>query len=1220
MNAFLQNPIKVKILTPSAEVKQTIVYLGDVPANVLKDCEKRAEKPLREIYGKQYKSILGYEGKYPDHLKNIIFTTDSMYPDDNFEDARNKIQISSGIMSYAQHIFYFRNSIITTTYSVRIRGIDVNINIFKKQLKTFESIPMDLRYTDISAEIMPLDVFNTLTTVMIDDNTLYVVDLADYIRPDNIKQLRDNFQLNLVYNCFIQKFYPRLTLTAFKQYLAGDNLNILYPELSRETIILENIYGVEKEVLDRIYRSSDAIEVFAKKNITTFITKATGYILFQSTILNIRNIFDILSLDDKIIGAIAYIYKSGRNYIVQKTTVSMGAINFPHSYIYKKDLVLAFSHNDTIIFVNVRNNGKITASANWSEITVKTIEEATNDLVASINYIITKIKAMKHYATITGTITTIGKSNPIIMSLVETHISLKKTLDNLQFNLFLKKMEVLQESQILLTKKSKATSDKNTYLLHKGAYNFQRSLITQILSRMDISIDNLYAYLTDQTISSKWLQNYSGRDMTISHRTISVDLIINSIGICEFNTSYHILSGVLYDIVKNTKFVSPNINQSTAFYKARRLKQEDPELYDLKRFGSNVVYARLCQKSKQPIIYTEEEIGNLDVKQRAKLIKYWNFTTEKPAYYDCPNKKYPNMSFITNKHPKKYCLPCCAKKVETKNIKCLTNHTFVSEIKSYRHVIDFGKLLEPDRLSHLPEALKRLYYNKATNGIYIIGVEQRYNNAYAGVLYSVAKLLEIDVADIIKKISVVLSNNNLFNTLLGGLINMYFKNNDELRVVFNNIFVLSRDTFYNFDWNELLLELIGIAYSLKFLLFKADDAVKLIQIKNPSVKPAETFILINYKKNTYPLVEMNRSIIDKLNKETISATNACFGVKFEKTYDNYAIIAQYINKMGLCYAHILGVSGNNIYLPVDYLELKDKIPAIYDVLDVSKLELSALITFLDTFKIAVKSAYIHDNKIVAILSNLGLHYINPVANTTNYEVVSIKYNPIDVHKTILASTAPDLSKHDKLLGGALYVNYQYKLFIMEFANFVDKERNTTLRENIYELINSADFTKDILPLRKQLKLLLTEHNTDLLIILNTINYFYKRGQHKKHLIDKITNIVFNFDKITINKLLGMNYDEKLTTLRSLCPKFAVEGNVDVKEFPNIYIACEEMPADYCDNGKLIVKDMNMLIKYLADDMTNKLKSQYFLTNIWIDNYVDFFTFIARPNEKIQIFQ
>jgi hypothetical protein len=125
------------------------------------------------------------------------------------------------------------------------------------------------------------------------------------------------------------------------------------------------------------------------------------------------------------------------------------------------------------------------------------------------------------------------------------------------------------------------------------------------------------------------------------------------------------------------------------------------------------VYSVICQNQRQPLIYAPEELANLTRAEERSLTKYWNFTLNRAAYYGCPDKRYPYLSFITGVHPKGYCLPCCNKKPPLDNIAdsrratahraCLRDHEYKEDDEaSSRHVMGYGKSLDPGRISRCP--------------------------------------------------------------------------------------------------------------------------------------------------------------------------------------------------------------------------------------------------------------------------------------------------------------------------------------------------------------------------------------------------------------------------------------------------------------------------------------------------------------------------------------
>ena len=176
-------------------------------------------------------------------------------------------------------------------------------------------------------------------------------------------------------------------------------------------------------------------------------------------------------------------------------------------------------------------------------------------------------------------------------------------------------------------------------------------------------------------------------------------------------------------------------SKRTSQNRLKYLKEKDPALFKFKRFGSDIVYSRICQKAYQPEVYTEGEFEDLPMATRDVAVKYWNFTTKTPAYYVCPNPKFPSLSFIHDKHPKKFCLPCCKKspnyefkivrkksgpgktnlsKKDTIYKSCLLNHEYTgdTDTSNNRYIMKYGKPLDIGRISSVPSLLDKYFrYN-----------------------------------------------------------------------------------------------------------------------------------------------------------------------------------------------------------------------------------------------------------------------------------------------------------------------------------------------------------------------------------------------------------------------------------------------------------------------------------------------------------------------------
>jgi hypothetical protein len=247
--------------------------------------------------------------------------------------------------------------------------------------------------------------------------------------------------------------------------------------------------------------------------------------------------------------------------------------------------------------------------------------------------------------------------------------------------------------------------------------------------------NNQYSYMSNSEFRQAWMQSVeAGCSMTILRRTTDVRFDINDMSEEEFNYFYNYFTARLYKISSGFAKAPVKTVEQTVDEKGRLrlLKKRDPKLYDFKRFGSDLVYSRICQKPHQPIPYYQNEYDMLPASKKKGAVKYWNFTNSTPMWYVCPNPLFPQLSFIVGKHPKNYCLPCCKKtqayehelsvadnKDESKKIeiynRCCQEHEWTKEdvgTSPSRYIMTYGKSLDIGRISYLPGLLEKyLMYN-----------------------------------------------------------------------------------------------------------------------------------------------------------------------------------------------------------------------------------------------------------------------------------------------------------------------------------------------------------------------------------------------------------------------------------------------------------------------------------------------------------------------------
>ncbi len=295
---------------------------------------------------------------------------------------------------------------------------------------------------------------------------------------------------------------------------------------------------------------------------------------------------------------------------------------------------------------------------------------------------------------------------------------------------------------------------------------------------------NRYAYLTDPNIALRWAALYGGRTVRLTHRVTDIRFeVLAAADLEEFRVIAAYLLSFLGGLLAGPKAARLKSPAFVDFAKSRtpqlrterdkrlrRLQERDPNLYDLKKYDPAArVYSMLCQAKHQPHIYTPEEAAALPAKERASLVRYWNFTEQRPAFYRCPSAAHPHVSFRAGQHPLGYCLVCCRRslpavgsKAALSNNECqkrwLTGRaeespgteapTTMTSLDpgaepdpSTRHILTYGKQIPLGRIAELPRLLKEglfLGVMPPPFGLYLVGVEQAAPAVpSAGFLYSV---------------------------------------------------------------------------------------------------------------------------------------------------------------------------------------------------------------------------------------------------------------------------------------------------------------------------------------------------------------------------------------------------------------------------------------------------------------------------------------------------
>jgi hypothetical protein len=1294
-----------------------------------------------------------------------------IYPEDKISEIYEKIYMASNIPMYRMHVYWIQNGFVSNAYKIYAEGID-NINAREILMSTNASSNMyglvlnKLLYT-LRAELKveSRDQF----TLVEDITTFYVVDIATVINPIRAQMsdlCNDVYKFEMFYNGFIIRLWPQMTTEVFMDYLMDESqISQKYPDLSRTRSYLSRMFQNEANIMDHMALNTSRMKDAENKFTSVSITSMIAYVLPSHKIsMNIRNLFDKLRVSKCIPQINAYVEYESRPILLKKTFYkNQSPITFPS--VLKSGLVVALSlrksdqdsyhasvSSSTIeneqsryIFLNILPNGKYLIKSMWNEEDAYGFTDIINIMRKFTDSIIGNINALSKYVFESGEyLQPITKYNIMYQS-ISSSIYWKKMVNDSGFKYVRSKLTPYISSNIMSIRGNQI-ANVYEFIFRKCMTEFDTSVIERVLSAASMeSMKNQYSRFSNNVMKQKWIQLYEGRVVKMTHRTTDIKFELLNVRESEFNHIHKFLM----NFVSNTHFdktlrgVIDDHSRTKTIKKLKKLRETDPELYNLKKYGSKKVYSILCQNPRQPLVYTQDEIDELSVKEKSKLTKYWNFTLNKEAYYGCPQNKYPHLSFIVGVHPKNFCLPCCGKTILTEESKkkfinkvCVENRGVYTPGESIqntkykqkaidtksKHIINYGKDIEVGRISKPPQSsMKNLLFNslnleklnakakqiesdlKLSIGgppidYYVIGVDQNVADvSYVGTLYCIAEGLKCSSDEVINNIITSMNiNSSIFNMALGGALVEFFDTYIEFKSVlleFKKRVPSSCGiscTISKFrQWNELFIELAQLALGLYIIMFCDDhgkgettdlfisDAMRseiafssalntpyLIIIKRQILKTEQYYPLMVVKPDLYfktrnvlirtftsadAIIKHIHGIVSSTYSKDLKELNRIISqqlvVDFVKENSpKYKIDFKFINKRNFCYALMVGeAKDEQIYVPIDYsTSSSDGIKSVYTSFNRTqyKVSQSVLEEFITMFNKFIKKNYCINAQLdvyrylpiqvekYLVLNNETIGF-NSTQNTTWYfnnvksaltPFTTISYDPDEINSAIATAQTPSVDNRQKLFAGALYTNYIYNLFVLEFVNYVNKERNKELRDKINKIIKKNNL-QNIYELLGEIKQITTAVDSDHLsaIITNAVS----NGENVDVVCDEIKHASFVFDNITIDRLSKLPHVKIVIELEKIIENFAEFGELDLSKitFPNIYLPCEWEKMDYCSKKKLIVNDKKLLgelTDLLARDIVNPLKCEYMFNGMFSDNIINFFNFETYSTEIISM--
>ena len=677
----------------------------------------------------------------------------------------------------------------------------------------------------------------------------YVVDLQQFVGPYRLQLqelIADKYQLELFYFGFVIKYWPQLTIDVFPALVSDEqSLYFGYPDLAPSRRALRQQYDSERAIVNGALALSAKARGAAKT--TTNITQALASALTPvASAVNLRNLFDMLEATPTVVQINAYLtLDSGRDIVLKKRWHTHSRDVMVPALI-RRDVVLCIAlSKDSLVaaagatrgstleqeyakfmYVCIGSDGRYLVRAAWPEEAGSDFDFALGDLKARVNPLLQIINGFGKYVFPLGGALTLLTARTIVYKSLTICIFWKRAA-SLDAYKFFKHEWLAYLSAGLIVPKGIQQTDAMEMLFVKGMTSFDITMIHRTLTMAGAEVPaNYYAYLSDKTFRQKWLQLYTGRVWSMAHRLTDIKFEITQVVEREFELfSWFVHAFIAVAASKYEASAAASSSSGQHHVRLlRKLKEADPELYNLKRHGSSKVYSIVCQNPRQPLIYTDDEYEGLSEAARKKVLRYWNFTLNKPAYYGCPSRKYPHLSFVVGVHPKGYCIPCCGKSVgmaKTKrlaiNERCLRDHVFSladAEPNERRHILTYRRGVEPGRLMLLPSAgptplsvffeaaqgssaackkregeeaeAKEKEKEKEKEGtksqrkraflVYTVTQQLPSLTGYAGALFAIANALDISPQQFVTKCVELCSERPaLFSGLLNGLVATNYK-------------------------------------------------------------------------------------------------------------------------------------------------------------------------------------------------------------------------------------------------------------------------------------------------------------------------------------------------------------------------------------------------------------------------------------------------------------
>lgn len=1225
-------------------------FFGDID-NILAGPMEETNEPVSGRNGPTAAIIFSPDDEY--------ITDIAVYQFDRIYELAHKITAMTGIPYYRSHIDYISDGNIMSIYKLYAGGLqgtsilDYGKDSAGSNVGTL-GVYIDKYLYDIRNDIRVwvTDAFsivgNSKMAIVADLNEIFAPSLASTL-------IEDKYQLELIYYGLVVKYFPQMTIDVFRDYISDERqLGRKYPGLARDVTYLKSQYRIEQTLL------SQKRDV-ATKDTLMGVTRATvtGDPRMASEI-NIRAIFDYLHTSERVPEMRYYTTVGNVPTEFRKIHTSAGKYEIPSIAILR--LGVTFLINimagtvSRVAFLSISPAGRWYLKCAWDEedfINFDNIMSATKEFIGTIFDEINDL-GLKAFPTGIGSLT--------IDNMRYEHITAsmywKKILSENQFREFTSIVDKFISADILRPYELvNSTKDSKMYIFRKGMYKFDESLIDRILTMTGHGeLGNHFVYLTSGHVRTKWDEAYSGRPMKIIHRSADIRLEVADISAEEFELFGHVMS-IILGTARKLLSNAPVMNRDTLKKKLKKNQEEDPLLYNLKKQGYPVVYSRICQKKMQPVVYQAEEYPDLPDALKKKLVKFHNFTYNKDAWYSCPGNEYKHLNFIAGVHPLGFCMPCCFKTAvnerEAKSKKifdtCIAKFHGPEDIVSEsKHILTYGKVLDPGRVGHVPDALKKLVPSDSV----LLGVQQYFKSVYVpmfaiGAMCAQTSRGETFEASLYSKL---LKAGDAIRSILPADINP-----KDVVAEFHRTFTGSGLENDRLPWNDIIIGALDLFWGISVVFISGDNmtlpknAEKIVFIvQRDDSKEGPQWNPIVILANEYTRTGKTGTAVFHVNEldifmESFDALNQA-----ENNLPNKDIVAEilpgltrkYIGRYNRCYAADITYKGAQLVIPVKYSEYKSGQGKITFEPPTYVNDPALLYDFITHFEVPGYKQIVpgtvikrRDSYIGFIDSNSGLQYLHkglvesPFFKDTwsiedAHRTMEIDYDPMEVSKAIMRGTGRDIIDNDRMLivNHALYDYYLYDLVAMQFFGYVLKNKNVVFHDLLAKTFNDISIRSNFAALMTLTGL--DRKTTDFKRIISIIDSYKFGHKSREKMLASLRDTRFDADGEFLTNLIKLNRDDKVKSIKNILSGLVERrNNLSISDFPNVYGSCiAGSTIDYCNGNLLLVSTddafYNSLPSLIAADLDNVIKMSYYLDRMYYDNVIDQFRFIPADNEKL----